>query len=141
MSWTLYEAVSFDDTRITSIDWQTYPILRFNSVPDSVAVHIHQPARKTLPRQRRNRAGPGRGLDCQCDRQRHGKTVAPPAADAEENQGRDRRVKAAPFSVPILWLFRKDSQPAAGSALRPSIPLSRSARRCSRRAQCSTAPM
>jgi CO/xanthine dehydrogenase Mo-binding subunit len=40
MSWTLYEAVTFDDTRITSIDWQTYPILRFNSVPDSVVVHI-----------------------------------------------------------------------------------------------------
>ena len=40
MSWTLYEAVSFDDGRITSIDWQTYPILRFNAVPDSVTVHI-----------------------------------------------------------------------------------------------------
>src|SRR6202521_2653873 len=40
MSWTLYEAVTFDDTRITSIDWQTYPILRFNAVPDSVMVHI-----------------------------------------------------------------------------------------------------
>lgn len=40
MSWTLYEAVTFDDTRITSIDWQTYPILRFNAVPDSVKVHI-----------------------------------------------------------------------------------------------------
>ena len=39
-SWTLYEAVTFDDTRITSIDWQTYPILRFNAVPDSVMVHI-----------------------------------------------------------------------------------------------------
>ena len=40
MSWTLYESVSFDDTRITSIDWQTYPILRFNAVPESVEVHI-----------------------------------------------------------------------------------------------------
>jgi nicotinate dehydrogenase subunit B len=40
MSWTLYEAVTFDDTRITSIDWQTYPILRFNAVPDSIDVHI-----------------------------------------------------------------------------------------------------
>jgi nicotinate dehydrogenase subunit B len=40
MSWTLYESVTFDDTRITSIDWQTYPILRFNSVPDSVDVHV-----------------------------------------------------------------------------------------------------
>jgi nicotinate dehydrogenase subunit B len=40
MSWTLYESVTFDDTRITSIDWQTYPILRFDAVPDSVEVHI-----------------------------------------------------------------------------------------------------
>ena len=40
MSWTLYENVTFDDTRITSIDWQTYPILRFNAVPDSIEVHI-----------------------------------------------------------------------------------------------------
>ena len=40
MSWTLYESVSFDDTRITSIDWQTYPILRFNTVPGAIDVHI-----------------------------------------------------------------------------------------------------
>jgi CO/xanthine dehydrogenase Mo-binding subunit len=40
ISWTLYERVTFDDTRITSIDWSTYPILRFNAVPDSVAVHV-----------------------------------------------------------------------------------------------------
>jgi nicotinate dehydrogenase subunit B len=40
MSWTLYESVTFDETRITSIDWQTYPIVRFNAVPDSIAVHI-----------------------------------------------------------------------------------------------------
>ena len=40
MSWTLYERVTFDDTRITSIDWSTYPILRFNAVPDSLEVHI-----------------------------------------------------------------------------------------------------
>ena len=40
MSWTLYEAVTFDDTRITSIDWQTYPILRFDAVPEKINVHI-----------------------------------------------------------------------------------------------------
>ena len=40
MSWTLYEAVTFDDVRITSTDWQTYPILRFDAVPDSIEVHI-----------------------------------------------------------------------------------------------------
>jgi nicotinate dehydrogenase subunit B len=40
MSWTLFESVTFDDMRITSIDWQTYPIARFNAVPDSIDVHI-----------------------------------------------------------------------------------------------------
>ena len=39
-SWTLYESVTFDATRITSIDWQTYPILRFDAVPESIEVHI-----------------------------------------------------------------------------------------------------
>jgi len=40
MSWTLYESVTFDDTRITSIDWQTYPILRFDAVPERIDVHV-----------------------------------------------------------------------------------------------------
>jgi len=40
ISWTLYEAVTFDNTRVTSVDWSTYPILRFRDVPDSVEVHI-----------------------------------------------------------------------------------------------------
>ena len=40
MSWTLFEAVTFDNTRVTSIDWSTYPVLRFSSVPDRVEVHL-----------------------------------------------------------------------------------------------------
>ena len=40
LSWTLAEEVSFDSTRVTSVDWGGYPILRFNSVPDSIDVHI-----------------------------------------------------------------------------------------------------
>src|ERR1043166_8438814 len=39
-SWTLYEHVTFDDTRITSIDWSTYPILRVDPVPDRIEVHV-----------------------------------------------------------------------------------------------------
>lgn len=35
-----YEAVTFDRTRITSVDWQTYPILRLGGVPDSIQVDI-----------------------------------------------------------------------------------------------------
>ncbi len=40
MSWTLFEAVTFDRTRITSVDWQTYPIARFGSIPDSIDIQI-----------------------------------------------------------------------------------------------------
>jgi nicotinate dehydrogenase subunit B len=49
ISWTLYEAVTFDRTRITSIDWSSYPILRFASVPDSIEIHvINQPGQPFL---------------------------------------------------------------------------------------------
>lgn len=40
ISWTLFEQVTFDDTRITSRNWSTYPILRFTDLPDSIEVHI-----------------------------------------------------------------------------------------------------
>jgi CO/xanthine dehydrogenase Mo-binding subunit len=39
-SWTLHEKVSFDRKRIRSFDWSTYPILRFDGVPESIDVHI-----------------------------------------------------------------------------------------------------
>ena len=39
-SWTLFEGVTFDRTRITSVDWAAYPIMRFDAVPDSVEVHL-----------------------------------------------------------------------------------------------------
>jgi len=40
ISWTLYEAVHFSNTHITSRDWGSYPILRFDNVPDSVDVFV-----------------------------------------------------------------------------------------------------
>jgi CO/xanthine dehydrogenase Mo-binding subunit len=40
LSWTLAEEVTFDATRITSVDWGGYPILRFNGVPDGIDVHV-----------------------------------------------------------------------------------------------------
>ena len=39
-SWTLHEKVAFDRSRIRSHDWATYPILRFDGVPESLDVHI-----------------------------------------------------------------------------------------------------
>ncbi len=40
LSWTLYEEVIFDRMGPTSIDWSSYPMLRFESVPDEIAVHV-----------------------------------------------------------------------------------------------------
>jgi len=40
ISWTLFESVAFDRTRIVSRDWASYPILRFNDLPDLVNVHV-----------------------------------------------------------------------------------------------------
>ena len=40
LSWTLFESVTLDATRITSVDWAGYPILRFSSVPAFMEVHV-----------------------------------------------------------------------------------------------------
>jgi CO/xanthine dehydrogenase Mo-binding subunit len=40
LSWALFERVTFDRTRVTSVDWSAYPIMRFDSVPESVEVHL-----------------------------------------------------------------------------------------------------
>jgi CO/xanthine dehydrogenase Mo-binding subunit len=40
ISWTSFEAATWNDTRITSRDWSSYPILRFSHVPQSVEVHV-----------------------------------------------------------------------------------------------------
>jgi len=40
LSWSLFESVSFDTTRITSTDWSAYPILRFSSLPESLSVRV-----------------------------------------------------------------------------------------------------
>ena len=37
MSWTLQERVRFDRRRVTSDDWESYPILRFGDVPE---IHV-----------------------------------------------------------------------------------------------------
>jgi nicotinate dehydrogenase subunit B len=47
-SWTLKEAVGFDRSRVTSLDWESYPILTFPEVP-KVEVHlIDRPEEKPL---------------------------------------------------------------------------------------------
>jgi len=47
-SWTLMEQVHFDDHHITSRDWVSYPIMRFNQVPEVEVVILNRPNEKAL---------------------------------------------------------------------------------------------
>jgi CO/xanthine dehydrogenase Mo-binding subunit len=42
-SWTLKEQVKFDNRHITSTDWESYPVFRFNETPDVEVVVLNQP--------------------------------------------------------------------------------------------------
>ncbi len=42
-SWTVYEAVGFDRRGITSVDWETYPILPFSAAPTIETVIVNRP--------------------------------------------------------------------------------------------------
>ena len=39
-SWTLLEQVRFDAARVLSVDWASYPILRFAQTPEKIDVHL-----------------------------------------------------------------------------------------------------
>jgi CO/xanthine dehydrogenase Mo-binding subunit/aerobic-type carbon monoxide dehydrogenase small subunit (CoxS/CutS family) len=43
LSWTLLEEVSFDQTGVTSRDWESYPILRFTAAPVIETVLLNRP--------------------------------------------------------------------------------------------------
>ncbi len=47
-SWTLLEQVDFDGDAITSLDWESYPILRFDQVPEVETVLIDRPDEPSL---------------------------------------------------------------------------------------------
>jgi CO/xanthine dehydrogenase Mo-binding subunit len=47
-SWTLREEVRFDRERVTSLDWETYPILRFDEVPEVETVLVDRPGEPWL---------------------------------------------------------------------------------------------
>lgn len=48
LSRTLKEEVQFDKYRITSVDWETYPILKFSEVPESKVVLVNRPEEPPL---------------------------------------------------------------------------------------------
>jgi nicotinate dehydrogenase subunit B len=47
-SWTLREQVTFDRTRVTSTDWQSYPIVRFGEIPELETVLLDRPGEPWL---------------------------------------------------------------------------------------------
>ena len=47
-SWTIKEQVKFDGKRITSTDWGSYPILRFNETPEVEVEVLNQPNEEVL---------------------------------------------------------------------------------------------
>ena len=47
-SWTLLEAVTWDRDGITSRDWDTYPILRFDAIPEIETVLVDRPGEPFL---------------------------------------------------------------------------------------------
>ena len=48
ISWTLFEEVTWDEGGITSRDWDSYPILKFNNVPHIKTILINQPGQPYL---------------------------------------------------------------------------------------------
>ena len=40
ISRTLKESVRFDTTHVTSVDWNSYPILRFAEIPDAIDIEL-----------------------------------------------------------------------------------------------------
>ncbi|MDP9820779.1 xanthine dehydrogenase family protein molybdopterin-binding subunit [Nocardioides massiliensis] len=48
MSWTMKESVKFDRTRVTSVDWDSYPIVRFTDVPAFTTVLLDHPGKPFL---------------------------------------------------------------------------------------------
>jgi CO/xanthine dehydrogenase Mo-binding subunit len=48
LSFTLYEQVTYDSGGVTSRDWDTYPILRFEDAPDIDVVLIDRPGEPYL---------------------------------------------------------------------------------------------
>lgn len=47
-SWTLREQVVFDQQRVTSVDWYSYPILRFHDAPAVETVLLNRPGQPFL---------------------------------------------------------------------------------------------
>ena len=89
LSRTLHEEVTFDASRVTSVDWASYPILSFPEVPAIDVILIDRPDQPLLGA---GEAGtvPGRGGARQCLLRRDRRQAAPGAVHPRTRQGRAR---------------------------------------------------
>ncbi len=75
LSRTLYEETTFDRSRVTSVDWASYRLLRFPAVPRLEIALIDRP-RPAAARRRRGRGEPGAGGARQRGVRRHRRAPA-----------------------------------------------------------------
>src|SRR5262249_26869676 len=81
-SWTLKEQVRFDRVRVTSTDWESYPILRFPEVPTVETVLLDRPggpylgSGEAVPGEGRGGAAPSARRDRECRVRRRGCAAA-----------------------------------------------------------------
>ena len=86
LSRTLHEEIVFDRQRVTSLDWASYPILRFDEVP-TIELEMIQRLDDAAARRRGGRLGGGTGRARQRRLRRHGHPAARGAVPAGPRQG------------------------------------------------------
>ena len=64
MSRALMEEVTFDDSKITSVDWISHPIMRFSDVPSVQVVLLDRPDEPPQGAGSGHNPGPGRHRQC-----------------------------------------------------------------------------
>ena len=80
-SWILKEGVRFEDGRVASDSWESYPILHFSEVPE-IDIRFIEARQRADAGFGRSLGRPDRGGDRQCGGARAGQTHPRPAADA-----------------------------------------------------------
>ena len=100
MSRALGEEVTWDDQKVTSVDWQSYHSLPLGfDIPESRS-DAAQPPRSARDRRGRDGHHPRRGGDRKCDFRRHGRAHPASSVHAGAREGR-----AQPDVNPRLTLF------------------------------------
>ena len=88
MSRTLIEELKFDRSQVTSLDWESYPILKFPQVPEIVIELIDRPTEKPWGAGEPTRRGDPVG-DLQRGVRRDRRAAALGALHAGQGEGRD----------------------------------------------------